>query len=74
MVLSIGSGGRVGRVRTTLIKRVSKVLLERFPDRFSGDFSSNKAVVAQLTDLESKKLIDQVAGLITHTKKLNEKR
>jgi ribosomal protein S17E len=62
----------VGRVKTKLITRVSNVLLEKYSEKFSNDFSSNKAAVIQLTDIKSKKLADQIAGHITHEKKTSQ--
>jgi len=55
----------LGRLKSTQIKRFSKVLLEKYPDRFSTDFEKNKISVSELTDVKSKKIKDQIAGHIT---------
>ncbi|MEN2999274.1 MAG: 30S ribosomal protein S17e [Acidilobaceae archaeon] len=57
----------MGRVRSSLVKRTARKLLESYPDIFTGSFEHNKAVVGQLLELKSKKLRNQVAGYITHT-------
>jgi len=62
----------VGRVKTKLITRVANTLLEKYSEKFSNDFSLNKAAVIQLTDIKSKKLADQIAGHITHVKRASQ--
>ncbi|MFQ5997871.1 MAG: 30S ribosomal protein S17e [Candidatus Bathyarchaeia archaeon] len=61
----------MGRIKTTLIKRVSKELLAKYPDKFTEDFALNKSLVDQLTDTESKKLAAQIAGHITRIRKIS---
>ncbi|MCE4620562.1 MAG: 30S ribosomal protein S17e [Desulfurococcales archaeon] len=56
----------MGKVRTTLVKRTARKLLETYPDLFTGDFEHNKKVVSQLIEYNSKKLRNQIAGYITH--------
>ena len=43
----------MGRVRPTYIKRVAIELVRSHPDRFTDDFDHNKAVVDELTDVDS---------------------
>ncbi len=62
----------MGKVRTTLVKRTARKLLELYPELFSGDFEHNKTVVSQLIEYKSKKLRNQIAGYITHL--INTKR
>ncbi len=64
----------VGKVRTTLVKRTARKLLEMYPDLFTRDFEHNKRVVSQLIEYRSKKLRNQIAGYITHLIKIREKR
>ena len=47
------------------MKRVAKDLIERFPNRFTDDFNSNKEVVEALTDVSSRKLRNRIAGYVT---------
>lgn len=64
----------MGKVRTTLVKRTARRLLEKYPDLFTGDFEHNKRVVSQLLEYNSKKLRNQIAGYITHLVNLSRKR
>jgi small subunit ribosomal protein S17e len=56
----------MGKVRSALVKRTARKLLEMYPDVFTGDFEHNKRVVSQLIEYKSKKLRNQIAGYITH--------
>lgn len=55
----------MGRVRSSLVKRTAKKLLESYPDIFTGDFNHNKVVVSNMVELKSKKLRNQIAGYVT---------
>ena len=59
----------MGRVKTTLIKRISQTLIEKYPDIFTEDFEANKKIVNELLVVDSKKIKDQVAGYITRLKR-----
>lgn len=59
----------MGRVKTTFIKRVSNILMEKWPNEFSADFEANKVLVSKFTDIRSKKIRDQVAGYIAKRKR-----
>jgi len=59
----------MGRIKTWLIKRLGKRLLEKYPDRFSTDFDKNKEVLKEIVDIKSKKLRNILAGYITKTVK-----
>lgn len=52
-------------MRPEHIKRVAKELVERFPDRFTTDFESNKKLVEEFTNLSSTKLRNRIAGYVT---------
>ena len=41
--------------------------MDRFPQMFSTDFNQNKTTVEQLTKGATTRVINQVAGYITHT-------
>jgi small subunit ribosomal protein S17e len=58
----------LGKVRTDTVKRISRELLKRFPDRFTGDFESDKQVVNDLVITPSKRLRNRIAGYITRLK------
>ncbi len=55
----------MGRIKTKLIKRVSKSLVARYGERFKENFEENKKVVAELTRIPSKKLRNNVTGYVT---------
>jgi len=64
----------MGKVRTILVKRTARKLLEKYPDLFTGDFEHNKRVVNELIEYRSKKLRNQIAGYITHLVNAKRKR
>jgi small subunit ribosomal protein S17e len=62
----------MGRIRTTYVKRVTRQLLEKFPNRFSKDFNEDKKVMNEIADVPSKKIRNKVAGSIGRTLKHTE--
>jgi small subunit ribosomal protein S17e len=64
----------MGKVRTKIVKRTARELLEKYPDLFTRDFEHNKRVVARLVDTRSKRLRNQIAGYITHLIAIRMKR
>ncbi len=63
----------MGKVRTRLVKRTARKLLEMYPNLFTTDFEHNKQIVKALLITPSKKLRNQIAGYITHLVKLRMK-
>ncbi len=57
-------------MRTTLVKRTARKLLELYPDEVSTNFEENKELVKKYVYLKSKKLRNQIAGYLTHLAKL----
>jgi small subunit ribosomal protein S17e len=55
----------LGSIRQTYIKSTTDTLLRLYPDEFTDDFNTNKAVVEKLTGVESKALRNRVAGYVT---------
>jgi small subunit ribosomal protein S17e len=64
----------LGKVRTDTVKRISRELLRRFPDRFTGDFESDKQGVNDLVTTPSKRLRNRIAGYITRLKMVEAER
>jgi small subunit ribosomal protein S17e len=64
----------LGKVRTETVKRVSRELLKRFPERFSGDFESDKQAVNDLVSTQSKRLRNRIAGYVTRLKVVEAER
>jgi len=54
----------LGSIRPGYIKNAAKNLLALYPDTFTDDFESNKRLVEQLTDNDSKKVRNRIAGYI----------
>lgn len=63
----------MGRVRTSLVKRTAKRLLELFPSEVTPNFEDNKGLVSKYVYLRSKRLRNQIAGYLTHLVKVREK-
>lgn len=55
----------MGRIRTKLVKRTADKLIELHRKSFTNKFDANKLKVAELTDVSTKKLRNQIAGYIT---------
>ena len=47
------------------IKRLSGELLEKYQDKFTGDFEENKTTIKDLATIRSKVLRNRIAGYIT---------
>ena len=55
----------MGRIKTTLIKRVSKQLIREHGKDFKKDFDENKTLVSKYADIPSKKIRNVIAGYVT---------
>ncbi|MCS3901114.1 30S ribosomal protein S17e [Methanococcus voltae] len=55
----------MGRIRQTFIKRAGDELVERFAEKFTTDFDSNKKAVEEVALIETKTLRNRVAGYVT---------
>ncbi|MCD6589961.1 30S ribosomal protein S17e [Candidatus Woesearchaeota archaeon] len=62
----------MGRIKTTLIKRIGQELFARYSDQFTTDFEENKKKVVELLDVSSKKMRNVIAGYVTRLKKNEE--
>jgi len=47
------------------VKKLARELVERFPEKFTTDFETNKKLVESLTNISSTKLRNRVSGYIT---------
>lgn len=59
----------MGRIKTTLIKRLTNELVKSHGDQLSNDFQKNKEAVDNLLDGTSKKMRNVIAGYATRLKK-----
>ena len=64
----------LGKVRIETVKRISKELLRRYPDRFTGQFESDKQAVNELVVTQSKRLRNRIAGYVTRLKVVEAER
>lgn len=64
----------MGKVRTDTVKRTSREVLRRFPERFAGDFESDKQAVNELVSTQSKRLRNRIAGYVTRLKVVEAER
>lgn len=55
----------MGRIKTTMIKRTANTLIKNYPEKFTEDFEKNKKLVEELSEMQSKKLRNIIAGYIT---------
>jgi small subunit ribosomal protein S17e len=58
-------GKKMGNIRTSFVKRISKELIERYEDKFSTDFDENKMTVEELSSVSTKHLRNKIAGYVT---------
>lgn len=64
----------MGKVRTDTVKRVSRELIRRFPEHFTGNWESDKQAVKQLVSTQSKRLRNRIAGYVTRLKVVEAER
>lgn len=55
----------MGRIYGGPVKRIGDELINKYPGLFNGDFDNNKEKVRAVLNVESKKLVNKVAGYIT---------
>jgi len=63
----------MGKIRTLMIKRTARKLLETYPELFTDDFEHNKMVVRRLVDIDSKRVKNRIAGYVTHLVKIRKR-
>jgi len=54
----------MGKIKTTMIKRVSKSIVKKNPGKFTRSFEENKKLLPEVADIKSKKLRNVIAGYI----------
>jgi len=68
----------VGRIKTKLVKRVTKQLVEEHKEEFSEDYNKNKEVLKKYVIIKSPKIRNVIAGyaarLIKQSKSDKEKK
>merc|ERR1719258_516517 len=59
----------MGRVRNKTVKRSSKKIIERYYERLTLDFNTNKRICDEVAMIPSKRLRNKIAGFTTHVMK-----
>ena len=73
VALSFGCAS-VGKVRIAAVKKVSRELVERYPDKFSTNYEANKIALSTLVDARTKRLRNRIVGYVTRLKIVEGKR
>ena len=55
----------MGRIRQKYIKRSARLLLEKYPDKFTGEYEQNRNALDGVATIGSKPLKNKIAGYIT---------
>jgi len=63
----------MGKVRTVLIKKVSKELINKYPSVFTTDFEKNKKLLDKYSEIDSKHLRNRISGYIVNLLKIQSK-
>ena len=59
----------MGRVRTKTVKKASRVIIEKYYNRLTQDFDTNKRITEEIAIIQSKRLRNKIAGFTTHLMK-----
>jgi small subunit ribosomal protein S17e len=54
----------LGSIRPRYIKNAARSLLAQYPDTFTDDFETNKRLVEQFSETNSKKIRNRIAGYL----------
>jgi len=60
-------------VRQFYIKRICNEIMKKFPEMVTEDFELNKQLVNEITDVQSKKIRNRIAGMLVCYKKNENK-
>merc|ERR1712170_154928 len=59
----------MGRVRTKTVKKASRVIIEKYYNRLTLDFHTNKRICEEVAIIQSKRLRNKISGFTTHLMK-----
>merc|ERR1711918_283452 len=65
----MGTEDSMGRVRNKTVKRASKKVIERYYQRLTLDFATNKRICDEVAMIPSTRLRNKIAGVTTHMMK-----
>ena len=63
----------MGKIRSILIKNVSKELINKYPDIFSTNFDEDKKILDKYLEADSKRLKNRIAGYIVTLLKIKNR-
>jgi len=63
----------MGKVRTILIKSVSKELINNYPNVFTINFEENKKLLDKYLEIDSKHLRNRISGYIVNLLKIRNR-
>ena len=63
----------MGKVRTILIKKVSKDLINKYPNVFTADFEKNKELLDKYLEVDSKHLRNRISGYVVNLMKIRSR-
>lgn len=63
----------MGKVRTILIKNVSKELMSKYPDVFTTNFEENKILLDKYLEIDSKHLRNRISGYLVNILKIRNR-
>jgi len=63
----------MGKVRTILIKNVSKELINKYPNVFTTNFEQNKKLLDKYLEVDSKHLRNRISGYIVSLLKIRNR-
>lgn len=64
----------MGRVRTEMVKKVARELLQSNPQRFSSDYEENKKAVDELVAAKTKRVRNKIAGYVTRLRIVEDRK
>jgi len=59
----------MGRVRTKMVKKAARVIIEKYYGKLTLDFDVNKKIAEEVATIPSKRVRNKIAGFITHLMK-----
>jgi len=63
----------MGRIKTALIKRKTKEIVNKFEDQLTKDYLKNKMILNTLITTQSKKMRNIIAGYVTRLMNTRDK-
>jgi len=55
----------LGSIKQTFIKRAGEELIEKYHENLTTDFETNKKIIDEVAQIETKRLRNRVAGYVT---------